>query len=84
MKFASITLAICFMCLVSCQKDCDTSQMDNCIQELPEYDDITCTAVFSGWFYDIETKSCIKLSYSGCSPMGFETKEECEACICND
>lgn len=41
-----------------------------------------CAAYFERWFYDEETNKCIKISYSGCTPKGFETQQACEACKC--
>jgi hypothetical protein len=43
-----------------------------------------CQAYFQTWFYNKNTNSCEQIGYSGCSSKGFPTKEECEACKCNE
>ncbi|MBP6089667.1 MAG: hypothetical protein KA521_00310 [Crocinitomicaceae bacterium] len=66
---------------VSCTKDCTDSQQTKC-SATPETGTI-CAAYFESWFYNQGTNTCELIGYSGCSPVGFETKEECESCDCN-
>ncbi len=41
-----------------------------------------CQAAFQRWFYDAATQKCEEIGYSGCSQIGFATREACEACDC--
>ena len=66
----------------SCDKDCSNSEQAKCLETPPT--DEACLAYFQTWFYNKNTNSCEQKSYSGCSPKGFPTKEECEACKCNE
>lgn len=65
----------------SCTKDCTNSQQAACM-ETPATG-TTCAAYFESWFYNQGTNTCELIGYSGCSPVGFETKAACENCGCN-
>jgi hypothetical protein len=75
--YAAIALS-----LASCDKDCNNSEQAKCLETPPT--DEACLAYFQTWFYNKNTNSCEQIGYSGCSPKGFPTKEECEACKCNE
>ncbi|RFC55528.1 BPTI/Kunitz domain-containing protein [Brumimicrobium aurantiacum] len=66
--------------LISCTKNCD-NQPTACEDELPT--GTVCQAYYTSWFYNVDNNKCEEQGYSGCSPIGFETQEECEACLCN-
>ena len=40
-------------------------------------------AYFESCIYYADENKCKYEGYSGCSPIGFETKSECEKCDCN-
>ena len=75
--YATIALS-----LASCDKDCNNSEQAKCL-ETPPIDE-ACLAYFQTWFYNKSSNSCEQIGYSGCSPKGFPTKAECEACKCNE
>lgn len=58
----------------------DVSRDAKCGDRAP--DGSLCQAVFQSWLYNSDSKSCELKSYSGCSILGFTTKEECEKCKC--
>ena len=66
--------------LISCTKECETTN-PVCLETPPTSE--LCLAHFERWFYNDQTNTCEKISYSGCSVKGFETKEECKECDCN-
>ncbi|MCX7743257.1 MAG: BPTI/Kunitz-type proteinase inhibitor domain-containing protein [Flavobacteriales bacterium] len=70
-------LIICLL-LSSCSY-CPSSR-GACAEQVPQGE--TCMAYFERWFFDEETNTCIKISYSGCSSKGFETQQACNACKC--
>lgn len=80
MKQLIVIFSLLF-CTVSCTKDCTDSQQTKC-SETP-VTGTTCAAYFESWFYNQGTNTCELIGYSGCSPVGFTTKEECESCDCN-
>ncbi|MGB0431204.1 MAG: BPTI/Kunitz-type proteinase inhibitor domain-containing protein [Bacteroidia bacterium] len=84
MKFIqTICLLIGMVSLNACQNDnCDGAPEFAQCQESPENNPTACQAVWQSWIYNEETGDCSKRSYSGCEPLGFETKEECEECDC--
>lgn len=53
-----------------------------CAVKVPQNEQ--CMAYFQRWFFNPATNSCTQIGYSGCSTKGFETKQACEACKCND
>lgn len=65
---------------VSCQKECASNNPD-CADVPPSNE--ACAAYFNRWFYNNATNKCEQKGYSGCSPYGFETLQECEECECN-
>jgi hypothetical protein len=65
--------------LIQCTKDCDF-KLATCA-EVPPSNEL-CQAFFNRWFYNSETNSCERIAYSGCSSKGFDTIEDCEACLC--
>jgi len=65
----------------SCSKDCNNSKATKCLEK-PTTDE-ACQAYFQTWFYNKSKNECEQIGYSGCSPKGFPTKIECEACLCN-
>ena len=81
MKKIYLLLVIAFS-LASCDKDCSNSELAKCLETPPT--DEACLAFFQTWFYNKNTNSCEQIGYSGCSPKGFPTKDECEACKCNE
>lgn len=77
-------LFIIFLLLIfslSCEKNKDCGNNDAACTETPPTDEI-CTASFLRWFYNEESNSCEQIGYSGCEAYGFETKDECEDCLC--
>jgi hypothetical protein len=76
-----IILALGLISISSCKKDCTNSQQTKC-SATPDTG-TTCAAYFESWFYNQGTNTCELMGYSGCSPIGFETKEACETCDCN-
>jgi hypothetical protein len=75
-------LASVALCFAACEKDCSNSEQTKCMETPPTNE--ACLAYFQSWFYNSSTNSCEQIGYSGCSPKGFQTKEECESCKCND
>jgi hypothetical protein len=68
------------MVIHSCSKDCEPS-LAGCNDQPDEAG--LCAAYFESWFFNKENNSCEKISYSGCSEIGFETKQACEECKCD-
>jgi hypothetical protein len=66
--------------LISCSKECES--VNPICKETPPTQEL-CLAYFERWFYNEQTNNCEKISYSGCSIKGFETKIECQECGCN-
>lgn len=64
--------------ITSCNKNCP--QNEKCKDRIPE--GVTCQAYFETWLYNSSARRCELKGYSGCSPVGFSTKEECEKCKC--
>ena len=83
MKKIIIFLSFFLFTMTACDKDCVSTENSTCSESAPSQD-ITCLAYFESWFFDASTSSCTKIGYSGCDASGFETKEECEVCKCND
>ena len=85
MKLKFILLSILFLTLsISCKNDDDNNcESDNstCYETAPTNE--ACLAFFTRWFYNKESNSCQQISYSGCSEKGFETKQACDACLCD-
>lgn len=75
-----IGISIVILVTISCSKTCEP-QVATC-NEKPPSGEFTCTAFFENWFYDPDKNKCDQIGYSGCSPRGFESKEECEKCTC--
>lgn len=85
MKHLQIIMAFCAISLMACSPCddlCEGGPDYATCSEKPVTDGITCEALFTSWIYDEATGDCSKQSYSGCEPLGFETKEECEKCDC--
>lgn len=79
-----LTLLSFFLIIFSaCQNDDCLSTSDPACSESVPNQEVTCLAYFESWFYDEATSTCSKIGYSGCNASGFETKEACEACDCN-
>ena len=84
MKKVLIFLSFFILAMTACNSDdCVLSENPACSESVPSQD-VVCMAYFESWFYDASTSTCSKVGYSGCSPSGFQTKEECEACACSD
>lgn len=64
----------------ACKQDCAVTN-SRCEERPPVGE--ACLAYFERWFYNEGSNSCELISYSGCSQKGFETKAECEACVCD-
>ena len=81
-KFAKILLLLVSLISLtySCKKECIT---DSKCQENPQNDSSLCMAYFESWIYYADENKCKYEGYSGCSPIGFETKSECEKCDCD-
>jgi hypothetical protein len=81
-KFAKILLLLVSLIALtySCKKECIT---DSKCQENPQNDSSLCMAYFESWIYYADENKCKYEGYSGCSPIGFETKSECEKCDCD-
>ena len=69
-----------FSIIFSCKEKCPT---DSKCLEKPETG-ATCQAYFESWIYDSDKNECELQGYSGCSAVGFETKEECDKCDCKE
>jgi len=82
MKKILIFLSFFTLSMISC-KDDSCENIDPTCQEIAPTDE-ACLAFFERWFYDSSTSTCEKIGYSGCEQYGFETKEACETCECND
>jgi hypothetical protein len=83
MKKVIIFLSFFLFTLTACDKDCVSSENPVCNESAPSQN-VICLAYFESWFFDASTLTCSKIGYSGCDASGFQTKEECEACECND
>lgn len=81
MKLFASLLVLVALSFASCHEDCDTPGSAKC-SESPETG-TTCMAYFESWFYDESTGECEKIGYSGCEPVGFDNKVECDKCDCN-
>jgi len=81
-KFLRISLVLGSIIALapSCKKECIT---DSKCQENPQNDSALCMAYFESWIYYADENKCKYEGYSECSPIGFETKSECEKCDCN-
>lgn len=64
----------------SFKKECITNAK---CKENPQNDSTLCQAYFESWIYYADENKCKYEGYSGCSPIGFETKSECEKCDCD-
>jgi len=85
MKKVLIFLSFFMLTMTACNKsNCELAEDPACSESAPSQDVVSCLAYFESWFYDASTSTCSKIGYSGCSPSGFQTKEECEACDCNN
>ncbi|MFK7772373.1 MAG: BPTI/Kunitz domain-containing protein [Saprospiraceae bacterium] len=82
MKNLLIFLSFFLFTLISCKDDDCVSEDPICNETAPT--DEACLAAFERWFFDSSTSTCAKIGYSGCEQYGFETKEACEECECND
>ena len=84
MKISSVLKIIVLFCVIligtSCNKDCAEANEADCIIRPPTDED--CQAAFLRWFYNSESKSCEEIGYSGCTQVGFATREDCEICLC--
>ena len=76
----SLVLGSIIALTLSCKKECFT--ISKC-QENPQNDSALCMAYFESWIYYADENKCKYEGYSECSPIGFETKSECEKCDCN-
>ncbi|MGB0934060.1 MAG: BPTI/Kunitz domain-containing protein [Lishizhenia sp.] len=74
-------LLLSILTTFSCKKDVCT--VPSACTDLPNQTGV-CLAYFESWFYNESTNQCEKIGYSGCNANGFETKEECELCACNN
>ncbi len=83
MKKVLIFLSFFLFAMTSCNDDCISSEIPACNDSVPNQE-VTCLAYFESWFFDGSTSTCSKIGYSGCNQSGFQTKEACEACACND
>lgn len=70
-----LTLAV-----TGCTKD--SAQVSAACNDTPPTSQITCQAIFTRWFFNKATNRCTEVTYTGCSPIGFATQQECEACKC--
>ena len=85
MKKVIIFLSFFLFTLISCKdNNCVSTEIPACSESAPDPNLVTCLAYFESWFYDSSTSTCSKIGYSGCGESGFQTKQECEACKCND
>lgn len=78
-----VLLTIILLTLPGCLRPCigtDPKCQESLLERSP--DEVTCLAYFESWIFDKQKNECVKVNYSGCSPIGFETKEECEKCKC--
>jgi hypothetical protein len=76
-KILSIAILLSFS---NCKKECEPTNT-TCNDTVPTNE--LCLAYFSRWFYNSSSNKCELIGYSGCSQKGFETEQECEACLCN-
>ncbi|MFK8006606.1 MAG: BPTI/Kunitz-type proteinase inhibitor domain-containing protein [Saprospiraceae bacterium] len=84
MKKVILFLSFFLFTMTACDKDCMSTENPVCNESVPNPNFITCHAYFESWFYDSSTSTCTKEGYSGCGESGFQTKEECETCKCNN
>lgn len=84
MKKVLIFISFFLFALTACNDNCVSSEIAACNDSVPNDQVTTCQAYFVSWFFDSSTSTCSEIGYSGCSEIGFQTKEECEACKCND
>jgi hypothetical protein len=73
------TLILLTLGLTNCSKDCEPTNA-TCSETPPTNE--ACLAYFERWFFSKEKNNCEKIGYSGCSPKGFATQQECEECKC--
>lgn len=78
----SLLSVLALLCLNSCGKACATAKPSECSDELPS--GVTCMAYWESWLYNKSTNSCELTGYSGCNAIGFETRQACEECQCNN
>ena len=78
-----LTVLAGLLFLLSCKNNCEEYKtIDKCLEQVPTNE--LCQAYFQKWLYDEDKNSCVQIGYSGCSSKGFDTKTECEACLCNN
>jgi|AntRauTorckE5430_2_1112549.scaffolds.fasta_scaffold06062_4 hypothetical protein len=77
--FSLVLCGLLFIALSSCKDECLTDS--KCSEQPPS--GTTCSAYWESWIYDSKTNECSFTGYSGCSPIGFDSKTECEKCDCN-
>jgi len=83
MKNVLSLISISFLLsLGSCNKECATPKPSECNDDVPT--GVTCMAYWESWLYNENTNSCEFTGYSGCNAIGFETKQACEECECNN
>lgn len=75
-----LIIAVLGIALSSCKKKCD-APTGKCAES--NITNEACLAQFQSWFYNEQSHKCELLSYSGCSPKGFETEQDCGQCLCN-
>jgi hypothetical protein len=78
----SFTSVLVLLSLGSCDKECTTPKPSGCNDEVPT--GVTCMAYWESWLYNESTNSCEFTGYSGCNAVGFETRQACEECECNN
>lgn len=81
-RLLSFTLILALLSLFSCEKECTTPKPSGCNDEAST--GVTCMAYWESWLYNENTTSCEFTGYSGCNAIGFETKQACEECECNN
>jgi hypothetical protein len=77
-KTILILLGFAFIGLSSCKDECPTDS--KCSEQPPSGN--TCSAYWESWIYDSKSNECNFTGYSGCSPVGFDSKTECDECDC--
>lgn len=81
MKNSIVLFALATITILSgCKRECAVTN-SKCEERPPTNE--ACLAHFERWFYNEASNSCELISYSGCSQKGFETKAECDACVCD-
>lgn len=81
MKYLIVLCLTFSLFFVACEEECQVDNPPAACSDVAPTNEL-CQAAFERWFYDESTNTCEKISYSGCSQVGFVTELECQSCVC--